>query len=57
MQNGDVESSIGTIGRELLNAYVFKSLTEVQEKAEEWIVDYNYNRPHEALSFKALADF
>ena len=56
MQNGYVERCNGNIRRELLNAYVFRSLTEVREKAEEWMVDYNYNRPHQALNFKAPAD-
>ena len=36
MQNGFVETCNGNIRKELLNAYVFTSLTEVREKAEEW---------------------
>ena len=56
MQNGYIERCNGNIRRELLNAYVFKSLSEVREKAEEWMTDYNYNRPHEALNFKAPVD-
>jgi putative transposase len=56
MQNGYVERCNGNIRRELLNAYVFKTLTEVRKKAEEWMVDYNYHRPHQALNFKAPMD-
>ena len=34
----------------------FNSLTEVREKTEEWMTDYNYHRPHQALNFKSPAD-
>lgn len=56
MQNAYVERCNGSIRRELLNAYVFKTLSEVREKAEEWRLDYNYHKPHQALNFKAPAD-
>jgi putative transposase len=51
MQNGYVERCNGSIRRELLNAYVFTSLREVRQKAEEWRVDYNTGRPHESLGY------
>jgi putative transposase len=56
MQNGYIERCNGNIRRELLNAYVFKTLDEVREKAEEWMIDYNYNRPHKALNYKTPMD-
>jgi len=56
MQNGFVERFNGNVRRELLNAYVFKSLSEVREKADEWMIDYNNNRPHKALSYKTPND-
>ena len=52
MQNGFIERCNGNIRRELLNAYVFKTLNEVREKTEEWMHDYNNNRPHAALNYK-----
>lgn len=55
-QNAYVERCNGTIRRELLNAYVFRTLNEVREKVEEWMMDYNNHRPHKALNFKAPAD-
>lgn len=55
-QNAYVERCNGSIRRELLNAYVFKTLSQVREKAEEWMQDYNFNRPHKALKNKAPAD-
>ncbi len=51
-QNAYVERCNGSIRRELLNAYVFKSLSEVRLLAEEWRVDYNTCRPHKALNYK-----
>ena len=57
MQNGYVERCNGNIRRELLNAYVFSSLTEVREKAEEWRIDYNCSRPHQSLGFVPPAEF
>ncbi len=55
-QNAYIERCNGSIRRELLNAYIFNSLNEVREKAEEWMTDYNYHRPHQALDFKSPAD-
>ncbi len=52
MQNGYIERCNGNIRRELLNAYVFKSISEVRQKAEEYMYDYNHNRPHSALNFR-----
>ncbi|WP_414691932.1 integrase core domain-containing protein [Pedobacter glucosidilyticus] len=55
-QNAYVERCNGTFRRELLNAYVFRTLNEVREKAEEWMLDYNNHRPHKTLNFKIPAD-
>ena len=56
MQNGFIERCNGNIRRELLNAYVFKTLDEVRIKAEQYMLDYNYNRPHKALNYKVPMD-
>ena len=53
MQNAYVERLNGNIRKELLNAYVFTTLTEVRQKAEEWMTDYNSERPHKSLGYKA----
>lgn len=55
-QNAYIERCNGNIRKELLNAYVFKTLEEVKEKTEEWRKDYNQNRPHKALDYRAPAD-
>jgi putative transposase len=57
MQNGYVERSNGNIRRELLNAYVFRSLNDVRQKAEEWRMDHNYHRPHKALQYETPAGY
>lgn len=51
-QNAYVERFNGNLRRELLNAYVFKTLSEVRQKVEEWANDYNKMRPHKALDYK-----
>jgi putative transposase len=56
MQNGYVERCNGSVRKELLNANVFYSLKEVREKIEEWMMDYNYERPHQSLNYNAPID-
>lgn len=56
-QNAFIERCNGSIRRELLNAYIFKTLSEVRIKTEEWRNDYNYNRPHEALNNKTPMEY
>lgn len=56
-QNAYIERCNGSIRRELLNAYIFKTLKEVRVKTEEWRIDYNYNRPHEALNNKTPMEY
>jgi putative transposase len=50
-ENAYVERFNGSFRRELLNAYVFRSLAEVRALAEEWMTDYNYYRPHKSLNY------
>jgi len=52
MQNGYIERFNGSIRRELLNAYVFRSLSEVKQMVKEYTIDYNYHRPHDSLDDK-----
>lgn len=51
MQNAYIERKNGSIRRELLNAYLFYSLTEVRTMSEEWRMDYNTERPHKSLGY------
>jgi putative transposase len=47
--NARVERFNGSFRRELLDAYLFNSLSEVRMMAEEWMIDYNTERSHDAL--------
>ena len=51
MQNAYIERKNGSLRRELLNAYLFYSLTEVRAMSEEWRADYNTERPHKSLGY------
>lgn len=48
-QNSRMERLNGSMRRELLNAYIFDTLSEVKIVLKEWVDDYNYHRPHTVL--------
>jgi len=48
-QNSYVERFNRTYRTEVLDLYVFNSLTEVRDMTEEFIREYNEERPHESL--------
>lgn len=56
-QNAYIERFNGTFRRDVLNAYVFKSLNEVREISNDWMIDYNYNRPHKSLKNKTPMEY
>lgn len=57
MQNAYIERKNGSIRRELLNAYLFYSLTEVRTMSKEWQADYNTERPHKSLGYLSPVKF
>lgn len=57
MQNAYIERKNGSIRRELLNAYLFYSLTEVRTMSKEWRTDYNTERPHKSLGYLSPLKF
>lgn len=50
-QNAYIERKNGSLRRELLNAYLFYSLSDIRIMAEDWRIDYNTERPHKALGY------
>jgi putative transposase len=55
-QNAYVERLNGSLRRELLDAYVFRTLDEVRQKTLAWQHDYNHHRPHKALGYRTPAE-
>lgn len=49
-QNSYVERFNRTYRDEVLNMYVFKTLNEVRELTENWIRQYNEERPHDSMN-------
>ena len=48
MQNGFVERFDGSLRKGVLDMYVFRTLTEVRERADEWLRLYNEEIVHES---------
>ena len=48
-QNAFIERFNRTYREEVLNAYVFETLTQVRLITEHWLEVYNHERPHRAL--------
>lgn len=56
-QNSYIERFNRTYREEVLDFYLFSSLTEVREITENWLRQYNEERPHESLGNLPPAEF
>jgi len=56
-QNSYVERFNRTYRDEVLNMYVFKTLSEVRVITERWMSEYNEERPHDSLNDLTLYEY
>ena len=50
MQNGFIERFNRTYREEILDAYLFDELEQINILSDKWLEDYNTKRPHESLN-------
>ena len=56
-QNAYIERFNGTFRREVLNANAFGNLAQVRQTVDAWLVEYNTERPHQALQFMTPVEY
>lgn len=56
-QNAFIERLNGSMRREALNAHAFLDLNQAREMLQQWMLDYNYKRPHQALGNKTPIEY
>ena len=57
MQNGYIERFNRTYRTEVLDFYIFKSLSQVRNITEKWRQEYNSERPHESLDNLTTSEY
>ena len=57
MQNSYIERFNRTYRDEVLDLYLFRSLSEVRDITSYWITKYNEERPHNALQDMAPVEY
>jgi len=57
MQNGFIERFNRFFREDILDAYWFEDLDQLNIIAQKWRYDYNYNHPHKSLGGKAPCQF
>lgn len=57
MQNGYIERFNRTFREDVLDAYLFSSISQFQIIADKWCEDYNDNHPHGSLGRKSPREY
>lgn len=57
MQNGFIERFNRSYREAVLDMFVFQSLDEVRQQTEQWLKEYNEERPHDALGDMTPREF
>ena len=53
MQNGYIERFNRHYREDILDAYYFGDVHQLQKLSDKWRLDYNYNHPHQSLNNKS----
>lgn len=56
-QNALVERFNRTYREDVLDAHLFKSIEEAAQITSQWLEEYNYKRPHQALDYKTPMEY
>ena len=56
-QNAYIERFNGAFRREVLDAHIFASIRQVRQTVDAWLVEYNTERPHQALKFMTPVEY
>jgi putative transposase len=57
IENGHCESFNGRLREEFLNVHEFRHLWQARQLAEDWMTDYNNQRPHSSLDYRTPREF
>lgn len=56
-QNAIIERFNKTYREDILDAYIFQSISKAQELTDHWLNEYNYERPHQSLNYETPVNY
>uniref|UniRef100_UPI003216A67B integrase core domain-containing protein n=1 Tax=uncultured Algibacter sp. TaxID=298659 RepID=UPI003216A67B len=57
MQNGYIERFNRFFREDILDAYYFNDIYQLQKISDNWREDYNFNHPHKSLGHKSPKEY